>query len=1350
MKRTLSVLLAIILLIGAAVIPAGAVDTDSARDDAALAETGAEPTFDYEVEAGDDLNTLKAYLEMDFNLKINIVSDMEARIGEKKDRNSPYVEYWCTLGKGVKVINLNGHDLTLANDRTEQSKAMTMFRVPSGAELVINDNKNSGEITYDGLLASIGKTSDWNTTWNSHQNKHHLIAVTGGKLVVNSGKLIAGRSNKFYASSPATHFYRQINGCAITMTGGETEIRGGRFEGRGILDFTDYYHDSKGRAAAVNATGGKLAIYDGTFWGMGCADVLQISDGVDIKIFGGIYDTHKQDCKLADGTWTDQIVGTIEDVGADGYSTSYGCIGIPARATANNGKHTQVYVSGSGFWTPEQLLSAEPLLETSRAVSISPVEEQTGLGVTWGDNDSWQGIYQPLKLNWDKVTPLRIGMQHDYYYPWVNLRSFDAVERYDYDELSACFCNSEGGSNVAVMDAGDGSFWVDLNEMSKAEKDKLGVGNTYHLCLIDTEYWKNSNSSYLVRYRNNMTIEVTITEPDMTAPELNVGFTWENIPGGDGNTIDLTPTGDGTEKALGALLRSGRISAYDAWFNYYKTNGVWTTNAFARNTTGVLSPTDMRPGINSVRYYVRLYKGGEILGNYYADANIVYFPNITANKPIDSFNRILIDAGASSKTVKLGVDSTMTSGMFWVKDDVKISGATGANYTADLADPSKIGYYTVGFTVDGKDYYSPCTVYLGVKGGTRSISLSRSAATTTIKTDSDATPSFTVSTSGSGWGTIKQYKWRLVEYPADYQINARVRSDTSTLTKNRTLGWLQSHEGYSTEFCEGDYAVTCTAYDNYGNSATSAPVTVTIKRPPTGMEIWTEDKVDYHNITDSFAVVRCEETIDLDAVFTPQNSARPDSDDITFSSSDTSVCKEEVDYDIYEARKPGTATITAKYGTLTAKTKILVPKEEYSLTVPDAWLDAKAGGTIYSGALSVPSSEDFTAELFWRDQYGNKVTDTVFEGNRTYTPCVKIYPKKGVCYPVDREDYDSGAYTVVPERFTITVNGENYYNSVDCNKSYFYGEPTSSGAADDYLELRMDSTGKLIDYRDEYLSHVVFNLDVPAAGQPRDLTEDETTMLNCSIVTDGVINGGDSVRRVTDLSSIKDKDVSNDQTEDFTTYEAGEWYRYKVYLRCDGKYTTPMGGKVYFADSVEAVEPELGCISDDSNAKYNLLTAYVYFTPSDDISGVISGTVKSFITGAEEVSIVLIPEGEEPKCSTTVYGLDATYTLSGVLPGEYTLRVSKKNHVTRDYAVTVSGDTTQDIKICPIGDADNNGKVNSADAKAAFRHSNDEKPITDEYKLQCADVAKPNDRVNSADAKAIFQHANEQKSLWTE
>ena len=177
--------------------------------------------------------------------------------------------------------------------------------------------------------------------------------------------------------------------------------------------------------------------------------------------------------------------------------------------------------------------------------------------------------------------------------------------------------------------------------------------------------------------------------------------------------------------------------------------------------------------------------------------------------------------------------------------------------------------------------------------------------------------------------------------------------------------------------------------------------------------------------------------------------------------------------------------------------------------------------------------------------------------------------------------------------------------------------------------------------------------------------------------------------------------------------------------------------------------------SDDPNPrdKYIKVIGKVECTAPSGYT--VNVTVQSFLDDAEPVRCVLRNKTDPPfemsDTKTSANGF-AEFIFTLVPNGSYTMMISKKNHVTRTYDVTVDGDHVQitDAKICPIGDVDNNGRVNAADAKAAFQHGNEQKLITDDYKIKCADVAGPKNRVNSADAKAIFQHANEQKSLWVD
>lgn len=65
----------------------------------------------------------------------------------------------------------------------------------------------------------------------------------------------------------------------------------------------------------------------------------------------------------------------------------------------------------------------------------------------------------------------------------------------------------------------------------------------------------------------------------------------------------------------------------------------------------------------------------------------------------------------------------------------------------------------------------------------------------------------------------------------------------------------------------------------------------------------------------------------------------------------------------------------------------------------------------------------------------------------------------------------------------------------------------------------------------------------------------------------------------------------------------------------------------------------------------------------------------------------------------------ASYSISGIASGIYTMRVMKKNHVTREYTITVGGEAvTQNVKIHLKGDINGDGKVTIGDVNRANLH----------------------------------------------
>lgn len=146
----------------------------------------------------------------------------------------------------------------------------------------------------------------------------------------------------------------------------------------------------------------------------------------------------------------------------------------------------------------------------------------------------------------------------------------------------------------------------------------------------------------------------------------------------------------------------------------------------------------------------------------------------------------------------------------------------------------------------------------------------------------------------------------------------------------------------------------------------------------------------------------------------------------------------------------------------------------------------------------------------------------------------------------------------------------------------------------------------------------------------------------------------------------------------------------------------------------------------------------------------LSGKVQSFLNSNDTVTVSLYKEGAtEPVAQVTGTGLSTTYSFDVESFTEYTLTAEKKNHVKRSYSVSVTNENAaQDMKICPIGDANNNGTVTSADSNAVYKHVLGSKLITDEYMLACADVVGSKPGVTSADSNSIYKHVLGSKKLY--
>lgn len=137
----------------------------------------------------------------------------------------------------------------------------------------------------------------------------------------------------------------------------------------------------------------------------------------------------------------------------------------------------------------------------------------------------------------------------------------------------------------------------------------------------------------------------------------------------------------------------------------------------------------------------------------------------------------------------------------------------------------------------------------------------------------------------------------------------------------------------------------------------------------------------------------------------------------------------------------------------------------------------------------------------------------------------------------------------------------------------------------------------------------------------------------------------------------------------------------------------------------------------------------------------ITGSISSADSGSDQTTVTLLKNGNPVK-STTVTG--NKYGFHGIPEGNYTLRISKYGHISREYPVSVVNedvDVSQNVVVCLIGDTNMDGAIDYADLQRLYAYLafSDPEMNLDEYGLLIAD-ANSDDSVDFTDIQRIFYH----------
>lgn len=280
-------------------------------------------------------------------------------------------------------------------------------------------------------------------------------------------------------------------------------------------------------------------------------------------------------------------------------------------------------------------------------------------------------------------------------------------------------------------------------------------------------------------------------------------------------------------------------------------------------------------------------------------------------------------------------------------------------------------------------------------------------------------------------------------------------------------------------------------------------------------------------------------------------------------------------------------------------------------------------------------------------------------------------------------------------------------------------------------------------------------------------TQDENTPVGMvQFKLDGVPTVGETVPSVSVVDAYADY-VDGEATEyawwlvedgrvvsqllDWSTLQPGRTYRVYAYaVAVDGysfaEYTVNRF-KIYNEEG-KVVDTPYGTIDGNRGDYANF---YVEFTmPGEASAGVtVSGTATSFNSDTDDVTIQLIESGASKAAyEAVIQGNTASYSIAGVAPGTYTMKVMKQNHVTREYEITVEGgDVELDVKIHLKGDINGDGVINIKDKRLIYYHMNDSANKLTEYAFDVGDV-NGDGVINIKDKKLIYNHMSG-TSLWS-
>lgn len=181
----------------------------------------------------------------------------------------------------------------------------------------------------------------------------------------------------------------------------------------------------------------------------------------------------------------------------------------------------------------------------------------------------------------------------------------------------------------------------------------------------------------------------------------------------------------------------------------------------------------------------------------------------------------------------------------------------------------------------------------------------------------------------------------------------------------------------------------------------------------------------------------------------------------------------------------------------------------------------------------------------------------------------------------------------------------------------------------------------------------------------------------------------------------------NEPMRKFDKFELGKYYTLDLRIGFEGGEEL---GHVYpknnrdFKVNGKSVNAWMDNMDSTDGHVWHVYHPYKLVDPS--AMGTVTGTVESYGDPDETITIQLVNSGNgEPEYITTVTGNSTEYSLTGVEPRSYVMRVEKNKHITEEFILQVDpGNAVRDIQLNLLGDLNRNGKVDMADIVLLIRY----------------------------------------------